>query len=66
MLFKSDNREPRFMFVKTEGSLNKDQGRCRILVDRETGVHYLWVESGQAGGLTPLLDKDGKPIGTKN
>ncbi len=33
-----------------------------ILVDRETGVNYLFTTSGSAGGLTVLLDKDGKPV----
>lgn len=35
---------------------------ARIIVDKKTGVNYLFVTSGHAGGLTPLLDKDGKPI----
>lgn len=38
--------------------------RQRILVDRVTGVNYLWSESGHAGGLTVLVDADGKPIVT--
>ena len=33
-----------------------------ILVDKVTGVNYLFVKSGYGGGLTPLLDRDGKPI----
>ena len=33
-----------------------------IWIDRETGVNYLFHVSGYAGGLTPLLDKDGKPV----
>ena len=36
----------------------------RILVDRETGVNYLWTCSGYAGGLTVLVDAEGKPIVT--
>jgi hypothetical protein len=34
---------------------------CRetIIVDTETNVLYLWVRSGYAAGLTPLLDGDG-------
>ncbi|MBP3313170.1 MAG: xylan 1,4-beta-xylosidase [Oscillospiraceae bacterium] len=35
-----------------------------ILVDRETGVNYLFAASGYAGGLTPLLGADGNPIVT--
>jgi len=34
----------------------------RILQDKETGVLYLFYYSGYAGGLTPLLDRDGKPV----
>lgn len=33
-----------------------------IWVDRETGVNYIFHVSGYAGGMTPLLDKDGKPV----
>lgn len=36
-----------------------------ILVDKETGVNYLFVSQGYAGGLTPLLDENGKPVVTK-
>ena len=35
-----------------------------VLVDRETGVNYLYINSGYSGGLTVLLDADGKPIVT--
>lgn len=33
-----------------------------ILQDTQTGVNYLFVQTGYAGGLTPLLDREGKPI----
>ena len=36
-----------------------------IIVDKETGVNYLYVCRGYGGGLTPLLDADGKPIITE-
>lgn len=36
-----------------------------IVVDKETGVNYLFIQSGYAGGLTPLFDIDGKPVVTK-
>ena len=41
---------------------SQDLGSCAILVDTETGVNYLSVNNGYSGGLTPLLDRDGKPI----
>ncbi len=39
-------------------------GSVEIWVDTETGVNYLFRSSGYAGGMTVLLDKDGKPIVT--
>ena len=34
----------------------------KIITDKETGVQYLFFESGHCGGLTVLLDRDGKPL----
>ena len=45
------------------------KGICReadVIVDTETGVNYLFVHRGYGGGLTPLIDADGKPIITKD
>ena len=39
---------------------------ARVIVDKETGVNYLFVACGYGGGLTPLQDSDGKPIITKD
>ena len=33
-----------------------------IIIDTETGVNYLFYASGYAGGLTVLLDSEGKPV----
>ena len=46
-------------FVKT---YSQDMGSTTILVDKETGVNYLFTSSGYAGGLTVLLDREGNPI----
>ena len=35
-----------------------------ILVDRQTGVNYLYAQSGYAGGMTVLLNRDGTPVVT--
>ena len=51
----------RFLRVYTEGGSEFGIKR-EILVDRETGVQYLFVKSGYGAGLTPLLDRDGKPM----
>lgn len=56
-MFDKDSKK-RFEEIYKEGMTTGN----RILVDRETGVHYLFSWSGYAGGITPLLDKDGKPI----
>ena len=41
---------------------SQSMGSVEIWVDTETGVNYLFRASGYAGGLTVLLDRDGKPI----
>jgi hypothetical protein len=33
-----------------------------ILQDKQTGANYIFTTSGYSGGLTALLDKDGKPV----
>ena len=40
----------------------KGMSVMEIWVDKETGVNYVFHTSGYAGGMTPLLDRDGKPI----
>ena len=52
-------------FICTEISGGAFDGvQPRVLVDRKTGVNYLWVGAGYAGGLTVLVDAEGKPIVT--
>ncbi len=57
--------ENRFKVLYKDGSQIKDAGVRQILVDTETGVNYLVWKSGYAGGITPLLDSEGKVIVTK-
>lgn len=52
-------KEDRFEVVFQDGSQLKDAGTRQILVDKETGVHYLVWRSGYAGGITPLLIRRG-------
>ena len=33
-----------------------------IWVDKKTGVNYLFHASGNSGGLTVLLNRDGTPV----
>ena len=46
-------------FIKT---YSQDLGATAIYVDKNTGVNYLFVQTGYAGGLTPLLNRDGTPV----
>ena len=50
-------KEERFVKIHSEA-----MGGRMILVDKVTGVNYLFVSVGYGGGLTPLLDREGKPI----
>ncbi len=59
------SKNTRFEVIHTEGSSLGGGGIQKILVDKQTGVHYLYMQSGYSGGLTPLLDADGKPSITK-
>jgi hypothetical protein len=47
-------------FIKTYGQGISDI--TEIWVDQETGVNYLYHAAGYSGGLTPLLDREGKPV----
>lgn len=50
-------QDKRFKTVYSQGTFSSLQ----IIVDMETGVKYLFAQSGYASGLTPLLDAEGKP-----
>lgn len=50
--------EDRFKVIYRQGALSV----LEIWVDKKTGVNYLYRKDGYSGGLTPLLDSDGKPL----
>ena len=52
-------KEERFIRIHSE-----NMGCEQIVIDKKTGVNYLFVQSGYAGGLTPLLNADGRPVVT--
>lgn len=54
-------KEERFEKIYTQGKLSG----MEIWVDKETGVNYVFSFNGYAGGMTVLLDNEGKPIITK-
>ncbi|MBQ8148097.1 MAG: xylan 1,4-beta-xylosidase [Lachnospiraceae bacterium] len=51
-------KDERFEKVYEQGSMNGMQ----IWVDKKTGVNYLAHYNGYAGGMTVLLDREGKPV----
>ncbi len=55
-----DKKGSRFEVVEKSGSMLGIG--TKILKDKITGVHYLFAIDGYAGGLTPLLDENGKPF----
>lgn len=57
-MFDSNNR---FQKAYSQGVIDI----CEIWVDTTTGVNYLFHRDGNAAGLTPLLNQDGKPVVTK-
>ena len=52
--------DKRFDRVYSQGVVNVTE----IWVDRVTGVNYLYHSDGSSGGLTVLLDREGKPVVT--
>ena len=54
-------KNDRFEIKYSQGVVEVTQ----ILVDKKTGVNYLFRRDGYAGGLTVLLDENGKPVVTK-
>lgn len=51
-------KEQRFVVSEKKGSLSG----TKVITDTKTGVQYLFVYDGYAGGLTLLVDRDGKPL----
>ena len=50
--------EKRFVKIWSDGAFGSNE----IWVDTQTGVNYLYHGAGYSGGLTVLVDRDGKPI----
>lgn len=54
-------KEKRFEKIYSQGAIDV----IEIWVDKETGVNYIYRQSGYSGGMTVLLDSVGKPVITK-
>lgn len=53
------HKDDRFIKIHSESRM---AGSNEIWVDTQTGVNYLFHAAGYSGGLTPLLDAEGKPV----
>lgn len=56
-------KEDRFVKVLVDSGGMRENNMA-IYVDKKTGVNYLFTQSGYAGGLCVLVDREGKPIVT--
>lgn len=54
--------EKRFVRSHTQGFWDRTM---EIWVDKKTGVNYLVTQSGYSGGMTVLVDAQGKPVITR-
>ena len=52
------SKDKRFVRIHSDGTFSGSE----IWVDTQTGVNYFFHAAGNAGGLTVLLDRDGKPV----
>lgn len=51
--------EKRFVKSYSQGFWGRTM---EVWVDKKTGVNYLVTQSGYSGGMTVLVDREGKPI----
>ena len=51
--------EKRFVRIYKQETLTT---MLEIWMDRDTGVNYLYRRNGYSGGMTVLVDRDGKPL----
>ena len=57
------SKEKRFVVTYSQGGGFAGPG-VQILVDKATGVNYIYTNGGYGGGLTPLLNANGTPVVT--
>ena len=56
--YEERKMEKRFVKIYSDGVMNVSE----IWVDTQTGVNYFYHAAGYSGGLTVLLDREGKPV----
>lgn len=55
-----NKKNTRFEYISSEGS--EFSAKFTVVLDKQTGVNYLMANSGYGLALTPLLDREGRPI----
>jgi len=53
-MFNKQDKEQRYIIEK--------EGMITTITDKRTGVQYITYTNGAGITMTPLLDKDGKPL----
>lgn len=51
-------KKDRFVTIYKQGVASS----TKLMVDTLTGVTYIYHSEGYSGGMTVLLDRDGKPV----
>ena len=52
-------KDTRFEVIETQNGFMTE---IKVIVDKETGVNYMFVKDGYSGGLCVMVDEDGDPL----
>lgn len=58
---KTEEEDDRFAIIVDAERIGFDSSGV-VFADRETGVCYLWIDGFECGGITVMVDADGKPL----
>ena len=57
----AEKKDKRFIQTHSQSGGFSGPSVC-VLVDKQTGVNYIYAAGGYGGGITPLLNRDGTPV----
>ena len=57
-----EKKEKRFVKTVDECAEKGSAGSILVFVDTETGVQYVHITGDGRGGMTVLMDREGKPL----
>lgn len=52
-------KDKRFEIIETQSGFITE---IKVIIDKETGVNYMFVHDGYAGGLSVMVDENGDPL----